>query len=104
MDDFLKDFQDPYEGPYKAKEMFKLTVEAILSSLSSVFHQIRKAAISGADYVEIKEELSDDQKWLLEKYGYDIIELDEDDDEYKEGFKYQLQWLDQYFDEEEQDN
>lgn len=104
MDDFLKDFQDPYEGPYKAKEMFKLTVEAILSSLSPVFHQIRKAANTGADYVDIKEELSDDQKWLLEKYGYDLIEFDEDDDELKEGFKYQLQWLDQYFDEEEQDD
>lgn len=70
MDDFLKDLTrgEPYEGPYKAKEIFKLTIDALLDSLSPVFHQIRKAANSGEDYVDIKEELTDDQKWLLEKY------------------------------------
>jgi hypothetical protein len=104
MDEFLKEFQEPYEGPYKAGEIFKLTIEALLDSLSPVFHQIKKAANSGADYVEIREELSDDQKWLLEKYGYDVVEFDEDDDEYKEGFKYQLQWFDEYFDNEDDDD
>jgi hypothetical protein len=94
MDDFLKDFAEgePYEGPYKASKMFKLTIEALLHSLSPIFHQIRKAAMSGLDYLEIKEELSDDQRWILEKYGYDVIEFDENDDEYQDGFRLQIQW------------
>lgn len=109
MDDFIKDLThgEPYEGPYKADEIFKLTIEALLDSLSSVFHQIKKAANSGADYVDIKEDLTDDQKWLLEKYGYEIVVFDEEDDEeYKDGFRYQLQWFNEYFDreDEEQDN
>ena len=101
MDDFLKDLTngEPYEGPYKASKMFQLTKEALLDSLAPVFHQIKKAANSGADYVDLKEDLTDDQKWILEDNDYDVIEFNEDDEEYDNGFKYQLQW----FNKEEED-
>ncbi len=95
MDDFIKDLTsgEPYEGPYKASKMFNLTKEALLDSLAPVFHQIKKSANSGLDYVDIKEELSYDQKWILKKHEYEIFELTKDDEEYKEGFRYQIQWF-----------
>jgi hypothetical protein len=103
MDDFIKDLThgEPYEGPYKASEIFKLTRDALLDSLAPVFHQIKKAANSGSDYVDIKEDLTDDQKWILEKYEYEVVEFDEDDEEFKEGFKWQLQWFNDYYDQED---
>jgi len=95
MDDFIKDIAqgEPYIGPYKANKMFKLTKKALVESLSPIFHQIKKAAEEGKDYVDIKEELSDDQRWILENYNYTVLEFDEDEEEYGKGFKLQIQWV-----------
>ena len=110
MDDFLSEFSkastEPYEGPYKAKEIFKLTRDALLDSLAPVFHQIKKVANEGLDYVDIKEDLSGDQrwileKWILEKYEYDITQYDENDEEYNQGFRYHLEWFSEYYDQED---
>lgn len=103
MDDFFSDISkpsEPYEGPYKAREIFKLTREALLDSLSPVFHQIKKAANEGLDYVDVKEDLSDDQKWILEKYEYDLTQYDEDDEEYNMGFRWYIEWFNEYYDQE----
>ena len=94
MDDFIKDTAqgESYNGPYKANKMFKLTKKALVESLSPVFHQIKKSAGEGKDFVDIKEELSDDQKWILENYNYTLIEFVENDEEYENGFKLQIHW------------
>jgi hypothetical protein len=96
MNNFLNEFsgepEPPYNGPYKAREIFKLTRNALLDSLSSVFYQIRKAAKEGLDYVDIKEDLSDDQRWILEKYEYDVIQYNEKDEEYDQGFRWHLEF------------
>jgi hypothetical protein len=102
MDDFLNGFSkastEPYEGPYKASEIFKLTRDALLDSLAPVFHQIKKAANAGQDYVDIKEDLTDDQKWILEKYGYDVSQYDERDEKYNQ---WHLSWFRGYYDDED---
>jgi hypothetical protein len=94
MDDFIKDIAqgEPYRGPYKANKMVKLTKKALIESLSPIFHQIKKAAKEGKDFVYIKEELSDDQRWILENYNYTVLEFDEDEEEYEKGSKLQIQW------------
>lgn len=107
MDDFLSGFSktstEPYEGPYKADEIFKLTRDALLDSLAPVFHQIKKAATEGLDYVDIKEDLSDDQRWILEKYKYDVTQYEESDEEYNQGFRYYLEWFNEYYDQDEEE-
>jgi len=95
MDDFIKDIAqgESYKGPYKANKMFKLTKKALVESLSPVFHQIKKSAEEGKDFVDIKEELSDDQRWILENYNYTVIEFKKNEEEYEKGFKLQIQWV-----------
>jgi hypothetical protein len=104
MDDFLKAFQEPYEGPYHSDEIFKLTRDSIRDSLNPVFYQMKKAALEGEGSIDIKEELTDDQVWILEKYDYEVQQYDESDEEYEEGFRWNICWFDQNWDPEDEED
>jgi hypothetical protein len=98
MDDFINEiagsipYKKGYEGPYKAKDFFKLTKQALKDSLSPVYETIRGAANEGCDSVDVKDSLSEDQVWILEKYNFSVEEFDEDDEEYKNGFRFNISW------------
>jgi hypothetical protein len=85
-----------------------LTREAIRDSLNPIFSQMKKAAYEGEGDINIKEELTEDQVWILEKYDYTVQQYDESDEEYDEGFRWNICWFDQNWspeeDEEEQDD
>lgn len=81
---------ETYYGPYNSKDMFNITLEAIRDSLNPVFSKIRDAAVRGDDYVDISDDLIEDQIWLLEKYEYSVLENDRDN---TPGFPWHISWF-----------
>jgi hypothetical protein len=121
MDSLLNDFSTQaagiyevklYQGPVSASDMFKLTRESIEESLAEVFQKIRKAALEGNGTVEIECGLDQTQVWYLEKLGYTIENIGNQEwGDLREGEEilntvWEITWFDQYWnllgDEEEE--
>jgi len=82
----------------------KRTIEAVLTSLKDVFDQIDMAATSGLYEVNVKKELTDDQIEILQdELDFDISTYDEDDEEYNEGNRYEISWLNARIEDAEDD-
>jgi hypothetical protein len=77
--------------------------QSIIDSMNLIFGVIKKAAESRKYSVNIQTELDDGQTKMLENLDFSVSEFDESDDEYREGYRYEISW-DQAYEFEEENN
>jgi hypothetical protein len=87
MEDFLGEFK-------KASFYKRKSDQKHISDLAPVLEIVEKAAEGGAYDVDLKEELTDTQINALESLGFSVGTFDEEEDQYKEGFRSWLDWED----------
>jgi hypothetical protein len=68
------------------------TDQAIIDSLDLVFGAISSSSDSGKVFVYVKTDLTEEQINVLEALDFEVIQLDDNDEEYDEGYKFQISW------------